>query len=112
MSSTAVTSSSQTSISPQLPDEYKSDFFRDQKPYNGHQKDIASEYLSCERNNTAKEEILRLSRQRVPSFWWFPTINLKLGNIQLVVPSGKMLLASLLLIMCYITRKKQAMLKR
>ncbi|KAI3447285.1 hypothetical protein Pfo_003950 [Paulownia fortunei] len=112
MNSSIVTNSSQTSISAQLPDEYKSDFLQDQKPYNGHHKDIESEYLSYGGNNTAKEEILKFSRQRVPCLWWFPTITLKLGNTRLVVPSGKMLLASLLLLMYYFTRKKQAVLKR
>ncbi|XP_057806541.1 protein APEM9 [Salvia miltiorrhiza] len=110
--SSSMTSSSQTSISPQLSDVYKSEFLKDQTPYSGHQKDIAPEYLTHEQNNTAKAEILKLSRNRVPYFWWFPTFNVKLGNIQLSIPSGKFLLASLLLIMCYITRKKQALLKR
>ncbi|KAL8462773.1 hypothetical protein ACS0TY_033698 [Phlomoides rotata] len=110
MSSSTVTSSSQTSIPPQLPDEYKSNIL-DQNRSNEHQKD-GGPYLSGQRNYTVKDEILKLSRQRVPCFWWFPTINLKFGNIQLPVPSGKLLLASLLLIICYVTRKKQAMLKR
>ncbi|KAH6798001.1 hypothetical protein C2S52_022555 [Perilla frutescens var. hirtella] len=105
--SSSITSSSQTSLSPQLSDVYK-----DQTPYTGHQKDIASEHLSHEQNSTAKADILKLSRKRVPYLWWFPTINLKFGNIQFSIPSGKVLLASLLLIMCYMTRKKQAMLKR
>ncbi|KAK6126653.1 hypothetical protein DH2020_039600 [Rehmannia glutinosa] len=109
MNSSMVTSSSQTSKSPQLPDEF---FLRDQKPFNEHQKDIESEYLSSGVNITAKEEILKFSRQRVPCFWWFRNIRLKLGNTEVVVPSGKMLLASLLLLTYYFTRKKQAMLKR
>ncbi|XP_011078192.1 protein APEM9 [Sesamum indicum] len=100
MNSSLVTSSSQTSTSSQLPDGYK-----------GHYEDIESEYVSCG-GNTAKEEILKLSRQRVPRFWWFPNITLKLGDTRLVVPSGKMLLATLLLLMYYFTRKKHAVLKR
>ncbi|KAK4432729.1 protein APEM9 [Sesamum alatum] len=100
MNSSVVTSSSQTSTSSQLPDKY-----------NGHHKDIDSEYLSCE-GNTAKEEILKLSRQRVPRYLWFPNITLKLGDTRLVVPSGKMLLATLLLLIYYFTRKKHAVLKR
>lgn len=102
-----MTSSSQTSISPQLSDVYKSEFLKDRTPYSEHQKDF-----SHEQNNTAKAEILKLSQKRVPYFGWFPTINVKLGKIQFSIPSGKLLLASLLLIMCYITRKKQAMFKR
>ncbi|PIN04946.1 hypothetical protein CDL12_22516 [Handroanthus impetiginosus] len=111
MNSSTGTSSSQSLISPRLPDEHKSDLLRVQKPYCGHQKDIESKYLHVERN-TEKEEILKLSRKRVPYIWWFPTISLKLRNTRFVVPTGKMLLASLLLLLCYVTRKKQAMLKR
>lgn len=102
-----MTSSSQTSISPQLSDVYKSEFLKDQTPHSEHQKDF-----SQEQNNTAKAEILKRYQKRVPYFGWFPTINVKLGKSQFPVSSGKLLLASLLLIMCYITRKKQAMLKR
>lgn len=109
MSST-VTSSSQTSISPQLPNEYKSNIL-DQNQCNEHQKDSGT-HLFGQRNDTVKDEILKLSQQRVPCLWWFPTVNLKFGNIQLTLPSGNLLLASLLLIICYVTRKKQAMLKR
>lgn len=110
--SSSTTCSSQTTISPQLSDVYRSEFLKDQAPYSGHQKDIASEYLTQEQNNTAKSEILKLSWSKVPYFWWFPTFNVKLGNIQLSIPSWKFLLAFLLLITCYTTRKKQAMLKR
>ncbi|KAG8373916.1 hypothetical protein BUALT_Bualt11G0075000 [Buddleja alternifolia] len=104
-------SSTATSSSPQLPDEYNSDFLRDKEPYNRLQKDNESKYLSAG-GNTTKEEILKLSRQRVPRIWWFPTISLKLGNTRFVVPCGKMVMASLLLLMYYLTRKKQAALKR
>ncbi|XP_042031696.1 protein APEM9-like isoform X1 [Salvia splendens] len=103
--SSSITSSSQTSI-------YKPEFLKDQTPYNAHQKDNAPGFPTHEQNNTAKAEILKLSRNRVPYFSWFPTFSVKLGNVQLSIPSGKFLLASLLLIMFYITRKKQAMLKR
>lgn len=111
MSSATATSSSQTSISPQLPAEYKSDSLRDQKQHNEHQRDSGT-HPSGQRNYTVKDEIIKLSRQRAPCFWWFPTVNLKFGNIRLTVPSGKLLLTSLLLIICYVTRKKQGMLKR
>ncbi|GFP82164.1 hypothetical protein PHJA_000359700 [Phtheirospermum japonicum] len=98
-----------SSISPQLPDELSGD----QKSVNElHQKDVESKHLSPGMNITAKDEILKLSRQRVPCFWWFRTIRLKLGNTEIVLPSGKLLLASLLLLMYYFTRKKQAALKR
>ncbi|KAL7092484.1 hypothetical protein ACP275_12G167300 [Erythranthe tilingii] len=100
-----VTSSSKKSTSPELSDEFNSDYLQDQKPYKGHLRDI-------ENNNTSKEEILKFSRQRVPFFWWFPAIKLKLGSTQLVIPTGKMLVASLLLLLYYLTRKKQALVKR
>ncbi|KAG6389003.1 hypothetical protein SASPL_150440 [Salvia splendens] len=103
--SSSMTSSSQTSI-------YRHEFLKDQTPYNEHQKDNAPGFPTHEQNNTAKAEILKLSRDRVPYYSWFPTFKVKLGNVQLSIPSGKFLLASLLLIMFYITRKKQAMLKR
>ncbi|KAL6519262.1 hypothetical protein OROGR_018582 [Orobanche gracilis] len=105
----SVTTTSQTSKSPELPDEY---FSRDQNQKNEHQKDVESKLLSYGVNITVKEEMLKLYRQRVPCFWWFHTIRLKLGNTELVVPSGKLLLASLLLLMYYFTRKKHAVLKR
>ncbi|KAL6496430.1 hypothetical protein OROGR_029688 [Orobanche gracilis] len=105
----SVTTTSQTSKSPELPDEY---FSRDQKQNNEHQKDVESKLLSSGVNITMKEEILKLYRQRFPCFWWFRTIRLKLGNTELVVPSGKLLLASLLLLMYYFTRKKHTVLKR
>lgn len=108
----SMTSSSQTSISAQLPDAYKSEFLKDQTPYSGRQKDIVSDYHSHEQNNTAKDAILKLYRNRGPYFGWFPTVNVTLGKIQLAIPSGKLLLASLLFIMCYLTRKKHAQVKR
>ncbi|KAL8036582.1 hypothetical protein ABFX02_12G168100 [Erythranthe guttata] len=99
-----ITSSSKKSTSPELSDEFNSDYLQDQKPYKGHLRDVE--------NNTSKEEILKFSRQRVPFFWWFPAIKLKLGSTQLVIPTGKMLVASLLLLLYYLTRKKQALVKR
>lgn len=103
---------SQTSISPQLSDVYKSEFMRTQTTHGGQQKDMVPENLSDEQNNTAMAEILKLSRKRVPYYSWFPAINVKLGKMQFSIPSGKLLLASLILIVCYLTRKKQALLKR
>ncbi|KAL3625212.1 hypothetical protein CASFOL_030666 [Castilleja foliolosa] len=102
MNSSNVTTSSQTSVPSQLANDFSEH----------HQKDIESKSLSHGVNITAKDEILKLSRQRVPCFWWFRTIRLKLGNTELVLPSGKLLLAALLVLMYYITRKKQAALKR
>ncbi|XP_075489221.1 protein APEM9 [Primulina tabacum] len=108
-----VTSPSQTSVLPHLPDEYntKYDTSQDQQPYNGHPKGFETVNLS-NRGSTTKEEILKLSRQRAQCIWWFPTINLKFCNTQLAVPSGKIVLASLLLLLYYFTRKKHTALKR
>ncbi|KAL2533351.1 3-phosphoinositide-dependent protein kinase-1 [Abeliophyllum distichum] len=113
MNSSKVNSSSQASMSVRQTDEYKrnSDPFGEQKQYNGCLKDFESGHLAGG-GNTTKQAILKLSRHRVPYFWWFPTINLKLGSYRLVVPSGKVLLSCLLLLMYYFMRKKQAALKR
>lgn len=113
MNSYMVNSSSQASMSPQQTDEFKtnSDPFGEQKQYNECLKDFESGHLAGG-GNTTKQAILKLSRHRVPYFWWFPSINLKFGNYRLVVPSGKVLLSCLLLLMYYFMRKKQASLKR
>lgn len=113
MSSSKVNTSSQASMSPQQTDEHKtnSDPFGEQKQYNGHLKDFESGHLAGG-GNTTKQEFLKLSRHRVPYFWWFPSINLKFGNYRLVVPSGKVLLSCLLLLIYYFMRRKQAALKR
>ncbi|GER42912.1 3-phosphoinositide-dependent protein kinase-1 [Striga asiatica] len=105
----SVTSSSQNSVSTELSDQF---FSGDQEQYKAHHKDVESKYLSSRMNITAKDEIVKLSRQRAPCFWLFRNIRLKLGNTELVVSSGKLLLASLLLLMYYFARKKQATLKR
>ncbi|XP_073148900.1 protein APEM9 [Henckelia pumila] len=109
----SMASSSQTSASPHLPDECnaKYDTLQDQQPYNGHLKGFETINLS-NGGSTTKEEILKLSRQRAPCIWWFPTINLKFRNTRLAVPSGKILLAALLLLLYYFTRKKHTALKR
>ncbi|KAK4478942.1 hypothetical protein RD792_014449 [Penstemon davidsonii] len=108
LNSSAATSSSQTSLSPQLPDQYrtKSDLLQDQN----HPIVLESGHGS-RRQNTTKEEILKLARQKAPCFWWFPTFNLKFGNTRIVVPSRNILLASMLLLVYYFTKKRHAALK-
>ncbi|KZV18268.1 3-phosphoinositide-dependent protein kinase-1 [Dorcoceras hygrometricum] len=108
-----VTSSSRASASAHVADEYntKYDTLRDQQPYNGQLKGFETINLS-NRGSTTKEEILKLSREKAPCFWWFPTINLKFRNNRVAVPSWKIVLAALLLLLYYFTRKKHTALKR
>lgn len=47
------------------------------------------------------------------SLWWFRTIRLKCGNATLIIPRGKVLLwSSLVLVILHIFRRKQAILRR
>ncbi|CAA0842177.1 3-phosphoinositide-dependent protein kinase-1-putative [Striga hermonthica] len=106
----SVTSSSQKSISTPLSDQF---FSGDREQHNEQQQqNVESKFLPSRMNITAKDEILKLSQQRAPHFWWSRNIRLKVGNTELVVANGKLLMASLLLLMYYFTRKKQAALKR
>ncbi|XP_073285414.1 protein APEM9-like [Primulina huaijiensis] len=113
LSFSMVTSSSQTCASPHLMDEYntKYDTLQDRQPYNEHLKGFETINLS-NGGSTTKEQILKLSRQRAPCMWWFPTINLKFRNTRLSVPSGKIVLAALLMLLYYFARKKHTALKR
>ncbi|XP_072959506.1 protein APEM9 [Typha angustifolia] len=48
-----------------------------------------------------------------PCFWWFRTVRIKFGKLQLIVPSGKMmLLFSLIFSTLYILRNRTVLLKR
>lgn len=60
---------------------------------------------------TRKQAVLRLSKRVEPCFWWFRTINLKFGNVQLVVSNGKIALGCMILLVYWILRRKQASLK-
>lgn len=62
--------------------------------------------------SSAKQAIMKLSSQKVLCFWWFRTINLKFGNARLVVSNGSVLLGSLILLMCYLLRRKRATITR
>ncbi|CAA6663621.1 unnamed protein product [Spirodela intermedia] len=47
------------------------------------------------------------------SLWWFRTIRVKCGNTTLIIPQGKVLLwSSLVLVILHIFRRKQAILRR
>ncbi|XP_054819891.1 protein APEM9-like [Prosopis cineraria] len=59
----------------------------------------------------SKEVILKLSERIEPCFWCFRSINLKLGNAQFVISKGKIMLGCLILLICYVFRKKQASVK-
>ncbi|CAA0843143.1 Unknown protein [Striga hermonthica] len=103
----SVTNSSQNSVSNELSDEF---FSGDQEQYKAHHTDVEYKYLSARMSITAKDDdIVKISRQRAPCFWWFRNIRLKLGNTQI---EGFALLASLLLLIYYFARRKQATLKR
>ncbi|XP_028760324.1 protein APEM9-like [Neltuma alba] len=59
-----------------------------------------------------KEAILKLSERIEPCFWCFRSINLKLGNTHFVISKGKIMLGCVVLLICYVLKKKQASVKR
>ncbi|OAY61283.1 protein APEM9 [Manihot esculenta] len=62
-------------------------------------------------DNNTKQGILKLSRRIDPLFWWFRSINLRVGNLQLVITNGKIFLGCLMFLIYYLLRRKQATLK-
>lgn len=54
----------------------------------------------------------KLSERIETCFWCFRSINLKFGNAEFVVPSGKIILGCMILFVCYVIKRKQATLKR
>ncbi|KAL5079894.1 hypothetical protein RYX36_008315 [Vicia faba] len=54
----------------------------------------------------------KLSERIETCFWCFRSINLKFGNVEFIVPSGKIILGCLILFVCYVIKRKQATLKR
>lgn len=107
MNSSKFTSSSQIQILPNQANGHNANLSQDQILYNGQHNDIESRHIPS-RRKTAKEEILKLSKQRVPYLHWFPTFSIKFGNTRIVVPNAKMVLVFFLLLICYFTRKKHA----
>ncbi|KAJ9172293.1 hypothetical protein P3X46_015548 [Hevea brasiliensis] len=77
----------------------------------GYSEVLKTNYLP-NGENTTKQGILKLSRRIDPCFWWFRTINLKFGNLQLVITNGKIFLGCLMILVYYLLRRKQATLKR
>lgn len=63
-------------------------------------------------DDAAKQAILRYSGQQVPTFWWFRTVNLKLGGLQFVVSNGSILLTALFLLTYYFLRRKKYTITR
>ncbi|XP_042491147.1 protein APEM9 isoform X2 [Macadamia integrifolia] len=56
--------------------------------------------------------ILKLS-ERMQCFWWFRTVNLKIGNARLVLTHGKIVLwSSLIVVIYYVLRHKRDTLRR
>ncbi|WCJ28718.1 3-phosphoinositide-dependent protein kinase-1 putative [Euphorbia peplus] len=63
--------------------------------------------------NSDKRAILRLSNRnrKEQLLWWFPSINLKIGNRRLVVTNGKIFLGCLIFLTYYVLRRKKATIK-
>ncbi|KAJ4830676.1 hypothetical protein Tsubulata_027986 [Turnera subulata] len=61
-------------------------------------------------DSNTKQAIMKLSRQVDPCFWWFRSINLKLGSTRLVITNGKIVLGCLIILIYYLIRKKGASL--
>ncbi|OWM86895.1 protein APEM9 isoform X2 [Punica granatum] len=59
-----------------------------------------------------KKAILKLYGKTETGFWWFRTIGLKIGNTRMVISNGKILLGCLILLACFVLRRKGANLKR
>ncbi|XP_058722327.1 protein APEM9 [Vicia villosa] len=60
----------------------------------------------------SKDGRTKLSERIETCFWCFRSINLKFGNMEFVVPSGKIMLGCLILFVCYVIKRKQSTLKR
>lgn len=77
------------------------------------------ESVSCEEGKVqgirkfgSKGAIVKLSKRIEPCFWCFRSINLKIGNFQFVLTKGKVLLGCVILLVCYVLRKKQVSVRR
>ncbi|KAG5242916.1 3-phosphoinositide-dependent protein [Salix suchowensis] len=68
---------------------------------------LEANYLDTREHNT-KQTILKLSRRVDPCLWWFRSVNLKFGNVRVVITSGKILLGILFLLTYYVLRRKGA----
>lgn len=60
----------------------------------------------------SKDGRSKLSERIETCFWCFRSIHLKFGNMEFVVPSGKIMLGCLILFVCYVIKRKQSTLKR
>ncbi|KAJ7973678.1 putative 3-phosphoinositide-dependent kinase [Quillaja saponaria] len=69
------------------------------------------EALETKEHNT-KPMVLKMSERIEPCSWCFRAITLKFGNVRFVISSRKILLGCLILLVCYVFRKKQATIKR
>ncbi|XP_071729705.1 protein APEM9 [Rutidosis leptorrhynchoides] len=58
-------------------------------------------------DDAAKQAILRYSGQHVSTFWWFRTVNLKLGGLRFAVSNGSIFLTTLFLLTYYFLRRKK-----
>ncbi|XP_062115360.1 protein APEM9 [Humulus lupulus] len=58
-----------------------------------------------------KQAVLRFSKGVTPYNWWYRSLNLKLGSIQIVVSNGKIAFGCLIVLIYWILRRKRASLK-
>ncbi|XP_020090801.1 protein APEM9-like isoform X1 [Ananas comosus] len=79
-----------------------------------YSKTIQPHFLSSGDKLKAGLKSLHPSVQRIdPCFWWFRTVRIKFGKVQLVLPGAKLLLiVSLIFSTYYILRKRGTVLKR
>ncbi|KAF4365553.1 hypothetical protein G4B88_025732 [Cannabis sativa] len=58
-----------------------------------------------------KQSVIRFSKGVTPYDWWYRTLNLKLGNIQIAISNKKVAFGCLIVLVYWILRRKQARLK-
>ncbi|CAH1449501.1 unnamed protein product [Lactuca virosa] len=67
----------------------------------------SSKTLESVKQVDAKQAILRYSGQRVPTLWWFRTLNVKFGGVRFAVSNGSILITILMLLTYYYMRRKK-----
>lgn len=79
---------------------------KEQNGYEGLPKALDNE------NYRSKKAVPKLSERLEACFWCFRAINLKIGTAKFVITSGKIMLGFLIVLICYVFKKKQATIKR
>ncbi|CAI9293800.1 unnamed protein product [Lactuca saligna] len=67
----------------------------------------SSKTLESAKQVDAKQAILRYSGQRVPTLWWFRTLNVKFGGVRFAVSNGSILITIFMLLTYYYMRRKK-----